>query len=427
MRYRSPALVGTLLAAAALTSLSAYQSSPARALPVQSEDKTLPDSTDADVAALYKQMAAAYKGLKSYRHTAVYTQKAAAPDGEHKVVHVYQLALARPNKFVFKSDDPNGDAIASDGKGLINYRQTPPQSREYVQTDAPASVKSINLVEDVMFEPQGTYLVALALQGNMLADKDLTRIIAGAKMGANVQENGRSYQTAIIKAGTDATMTLYVDADTHRLSKVVQKATRTNASVVEEFKDIEINKPIADSVFAYTPPASAEKVAHLSGPDDELKTLAARYEGKPALDFTVVDKSGKNVTLSSLKGKVVVVDFWASWCGPCRMVMPTIQEIHDKYANKGVAVMAVDTWDAPSDCDAFLKDNPKYTMPVLRDPAGASDQPNSVARKLYDTPGIPTTLIIDKEGIVRAYAVGVHEPAFYFDALKKLGVKIAAK
>ena len=426
MRYRSPVLVGTLLAAAALSSLGAYQSAPARALPLQSGEKPAAP-LDADVAALYKQMNAAYKGLKSYRHTAVYTQKAIAPDGEHKHVRAYQLALTRPNKFVFKSDDPNADAIACDGKTLINYRQTSPQTREYVQTDAPAALKNINLVDDVMFEPQGTYLVALALQGDMLADKDLARVISNAKMGANVQENGRSYQTAIIKAGQDATMTLYVDADTHRLNKVVQKALRSEGSVVEEFKDVEVNKPVPDSLFAYTPPASAQKVAHLSGPDDELKALAAKYEGKPAPDFTVLDSGGNKVTLSSLKGKVVVVDFWASWCGPCRMVMPTIQEIHDKYAGKGVAVMAVDTWDTKEDCATFLKNNTTYTMPVLLDPAGASDQPNSIARKLYNTPGIPTTLIIDKDGIVRTYAVGAHERDYYFDALKKLGVKIAAR
>ena len=425
MRYSSPTMLGVLLAASALTSLPAPTASRAlAALPTQAAD---PPAIDTEVAALYKQMTAAYMDMKSYSHTAVYTRQAMTPQGAKKQVAQFQLAMERPNKFLFKSEDPKADAVMSDGKTFINYRNGQ-SGAEYIKKSAPDTFKGINIVDDVMFEPQGTYLVALALRGDVLADKDMTAILSHAKMGEKVQENGKTYQTAVI---TDprATMTLFVEADTHRLSKIVQKAIGVDSSVTEVFKDVQINKSIDPTVFKYTPPASAKSVAKFSTPENDeeaqMKAISAKFEGKSAPDFTALDRDGKEIKLSSFKGKVVVVDFWASWCGPCRMVMPTIQAIHDKYKN--VVVMAVDSWDEKKDCDDFLKSNPKYTMPVVLDPLGAKEQPNSIARKLYGAIGIPTTIIIDKNGIISTYAIGAHEPDFYFNALKKVGVQIAPK
>jgi len=106
--------------------------------------------------------------------------------------------------------------------------------------------------------------------------------------------------------------------------------------------------------------------------------------------------------------------------------MPTMQEIHKKLADRGVVVLAVNTWDAREDCDAFLKENTQYTMRVLLDPA-EKDGEKSVATKLYGVQGIPTTLLIDKEGVLRKYIVGAHERDFYMDALKALNVQVAAR
>lgn len=423
MRIYSPTMLGTLLAAAALSAMATPTAVPAFA--AQSAQRADGTSIDTEVATLYKQITAAYQGLKTYQHTAIYTRTIITSQGGLRQTTKFRLALERPNKFVFRSDNPNADAAVSDGTTFTNYRagQT---GGEYTKHPASATYKGLNIVDEVMFEPQGTYLVALALQGDVLADKDMMTVLSHAKMGDKVQENGKTYQTAIIP-DPHATMTLFVDADTHRLTKIVQKAIDSEASVTEEFQDVQIDKPIDSSVFKYTPPTKAKRVAKFTEqPDEEdeaMKTLAAKYEGKPAPDFTVLDSAGKPIKLSSFKGKVVVVDFWASWCGPCREVMPTIQEIHDKLKGKDVVVMAVDTWDEEKDCRDFIKANPKYTMPVLLDPAGVKDQDNSIARKLYGTPGIPTTLIIDRKGIVNTYAIGAHERDFYFNALKKLGVQ----
>ncbi len=266
MRRNSLFLTGALLATATISGVCVSHISHAQAEPPGQKDAPAkPDNKlqmDPEVAAFYKQIAAAYQNLKSYQHTAVYTRQVTLPQGEQKQVQKFTLALERPNKFVFKSDKNGIAAVASDGKTLLNYRQGEATS-EYTKSAAPAAYKGINIVDDVLFEPQGTYLIALALQGDVLADKDMDVVLAQAKMGAKTQENGKACQSVVI-TNPNATMTIYADAATHRIVKIVQKATKVDSSVTEEIQDVQINKPIDAAVFKYTPPEGAKLVTKLT-------------------------------------------------------------------------------------------------------------------------------------------------------------------
>ncbi len=133
------------------------------------------------------------------------------------------------------------------------------------------------------------------------------------------------------------------------------------------------------------------------------KVVASRVS-KPSIDFTLKDLAGVPVTLSSLKGNVVVIDFWATWCGPCRSSFPYLQKVVDKYkANDRVVILAVDTWERQKDYAAtvenakkFITDN-KYTFRVLID-EGMVEQ--------YDVEGIPTKFIVDKKGKIAFVSIG---------------------
>jgi thiol-disulfide isomerase/thioredoxin len=124
---------------------------------------------------------------------------------------------------------------------------------------------------------------------------------------------------------------------------------------------------------------------------------------KPSIDFTLKSIDGSNVTLSSLKGKVVVLDFWATWCGPCLSSFPTLQKIYDRYKNNpNVMILAMNTWERvkPEDREQHVKDfmaKNNYTFPVLFDTDVVSQ---------YGVSGIPTKFIIDKEGTIRFQDVG---------------------
>ena len=112
-----------------------------------------------------------------------------------------------------------------------------------------------------------------------------------------------------------------------------------------------------------------------------------------APDFTLKSRDGKNVRLSDLRGQVVLLNFWASWCGPCRQEMPILDEIHNKYKSLGFSVLGVNLDAKSSKAIKYLKDTP-VSFPVLYDPKGdVSSQ--------YGVQAMPSTVIIDKDGNVR--------------------------
>lgn len=139
-------------------------------------------------------------------------------------------------------------------------------------------------------------------------------------------------------------------------------------------------------------------------PKEEAEALAdmglEQVRGAPPLlDFTLEDLSGKKVQLSSLKGKVIMVNFWATWCPPCREEMPGMEKLYQTLkANPDFVMLAVDSQEDPATVKAFIEKN-KYHFPVLLDQNGA-------VTAQYSVRAYPTTYIIDRQGRVIGGVVG---------------------
>ncbi len=183
-----------------------------------------------------------------------------------------------------------------------------------------------------------------------------------------------------------------------------------------DFSGWVLNKPLSATQLAWVPPAG-------SNPYSEPKMLAA---GTPAPDFAVQTPDGKTVHLSDYKGKTVVLDFWATWCGPCQHSMPHLESVYQQVKDKDVAVLGVCVWDEKPAYDKWVTKNigTKYNFPVAFDPAGRGK--GNIASGLYKVTGIPTQYIIDKNGNVAMSTVGYEEGDTRLEAnLSKLGVDIA--
>ena len=120
--------------------------------------------------------------------------------------------------------------------------------------------------------------------------------------------------------------------------------------------------------------------------------------GSKAPDFELYDLEGKLHKLNDYKGTPILLNFWATWCGPCRSEMPHLEEVYENWKDKDLIFFAVNVGESSTDVTAFL-DYFGFNMPVLLDNA------KTVSRK-YGVSGIPTTYFIDEDGIIQNRVVG---------------------
>ncbi len=112
-----------------------------------------------------------------------------------------------------------------------------------------------------------------------------------------------------------------------------------------------------------------------------------------AHDFTLKSNSGNNLRLSEHRGEVVMLNFWASWCGPCRQEMPELDKLYQRYKDAGFTVLGVNVETDTTAANKLLKKIP-VSFPVLYDT-------ESTASKLFDVDAMPTTLLIVRDGQLR--------------------------
>jgi cytochrome c biogenesis protein CcmG/thiol:disulfide interchange protein DsbE len=138
--------------------------------------------------------------------------------------------------------------------------------------------------------------------------------------------------------------------------------------------------------------------------------------GKLASDFELTDIQGRTVSLASLRGKVVFLNFWATWCGPCRTEMPSMEKLYNAFANRKDFVMLAISQDAKGAAvvQPYVRKH-GYHFEVLLDP-------QSKVAESYDVTGVPETFIIDRDGRIVAHHLGAVDWASedVRDALREL-------
>jgi peroxiredoxin len=141
-------------------------------------------------------------------------------------------------------------------------------------------------------------------------------------------------------------------------------------------------------------------IALSATPAPPAPVSASPREGFAAPDFTLSTPDGAALALSSQRGKVVIVNVWASWCGPCRAEMPAIQQIYDAERERGLQVLAVNSTvqDTAAHAEAFAKEL-GLSIPILLDTDGA-------VTRAYMVRALPNTFIVDRKGVIRSVIFG---------------------
>lgn len=173
-----------------------------------------------------------------------------------------------------------------------------------------------------------------------------------------------------------------------------------------------VNPPLDAAKFA--PPPDSKEVVDFT--DWNAARLRKFYAGKPAPDFVAHDLNGKTIRLADLRGKIVLLDFWATWCPPCRADAPHVEKLHQRFGAKNLAILSIAVGDERTAVERYLQTQPKGFPTIL-------SEENDLARP-YNVTYLPTYMIINPKGYIHGITEDEKGFAELLSLLKKAGLDV---
>jgi thiol-disulfide isomerase/thioredoxin len=176
----------------------------------------------------------------------------------------------------------------------------------------------------------------------------------------------------------------------------------------------------AEPAFPYVELATLVRYEHVQASVDNpqyaaaIAKLEADDQARQRADFTLTDLQGKSWTLRELHGKVVLVNFWATWCPPCRKEMPDLDALYKRFKDEGLVILAVDDEEAAK-VKPFLTERP-VTYPILLDPGRKVND-------LFHIDGIPKSFVYDREGKLVAQSIDMRTQKQFLEMLGQAGLR----
>jgi thiol-disulfide isomerase/thioredoxin len=355
---------------------------------------------DANAEALITRASASYKALQSLSE--LIEVKADVPGQKPQVVRM-RVYYQRPDKALVRmSDEVGTSTVAADGR-MISLMM--PQAKgKYMERALPEPVNPIEVVlqRTASFGPG----LDLWLSGEDILGQ-MRPALSSLKIGAPEQIEGVAVESAVANLksrGGVVTMTFSFGKEDHLLRRFrVERMLRTaegkevKLNVVELHREVQINAAIAPALLKFTPPAGYQKVDSLGPPgyDERLKVGVAPFP------ISAKDLGGKTLNLAQYKGKVVLLDFWATWCVTCMMEMPRLQAIYKNYKNQGFDIIGISADRTKADLQNVVNERGLGWRQVF-------DGPEGPIIKAYKIVPFPTSFLIGRDGKIAA--INPHGP-----------------
>jgi thiol-disulfide isomerase/thioredoxin len=374
-----------------------------------------------DPRTLIAQSAAAIKKYQSYHLESIVTVDMR---GGHMDTHLEMpssISVRRPDRMRVQSKSQAGTVtIVSDGEHTWFYLST---LKKYVRRDAVASPEAA--VGNSGLLPKDLPDVEKSVKSRKITGEDVVDV-AGAKIPCWMVETAydmillpeqhlvirNAVQTNWISKSDKLSLqnTFSGEVDMAGVSEPVMmsQSTRTTA--------LRLNVRLPDSEFVFTPPATAKKTD-----DWTLPGIAKpEVEGKPAPGFKAKALDGSDVDLAALRGKVVLLDFWTTWCAPCRRDLLVLEKLQAEFRDSGLVVLGIDIGEERPAIEKFLAAN-KLSFPIV----AVSDADDLLSGLSVNS--FPTTVLVGRDGDVVSYQVGARGEAALREELAKLGIGASSK
>jgi peroxiredoxin/outer membrane lipoprotein-sorting protein len=372
-----------------------------------------------DARALLQQVGDAYRALTSYHFEGTMNTRMSG-SGEQSLEVPMILAADRAGRMRLDLRHPQqGGLLVSDGRQTSTCIYS---LNQYTQKPAEAVADSGGMPRPPGNSPIARYFDPLRdlKAANLTGDQQITVGATPADCWV-VRCDMTPPQALAADSTARATVIFWVEKaralvlrDSIHLS-LRNPGTGANMAMdqVTSFTLVRVNEALPDSLFDFTPPADA-KLVQAFGPQADAE-IPSPLVGKPAPPFTLKGVKGSTVSLASYKGRVVLLDFWATWCRPCRIEMPRVEALYKEFKARGLVVFGVNVAEDLATVKGFLAQNP-YTMPILLDLKREASQ-------RYQADAIPTLVVIGKDGKISSYFHGVREEGVLREALAKAGMR----